>query len=95
MIDDADYGVAEEFLCLYYNKEAASAVVRKLREAPIMQFKAADVRRAAKITEWGMRAVNDFGPVLLVRNSNGLLIVAGYDRVANAYPADRLDCKIV
>jgi len=95
MIDDADYVGAEEFLCLYYNKEAASAVVRKLREASIVQFKAADVRRAAKITEWGMRAVNDFGPVLLVRNSNALVVAAGYDRVANAFPSDRLDCKIV
>lgn len=95
MIDDADYAGAEEFLTLYYNKEAASAVVRKLREAAVVQFKAVDLRRAAKISEWGMRAVNDYGPVLLVRNSNGLLIVAGYDRVANAFPSDRLDCKIV
>ena len=95
MIDDADYMAAEEYLTLHYNKEAASAVVRKLREAPITQFKAVDIRRAAKITEWGMRAVNDFGPVLLVRNSNALVVAAGYDRVANAFPSDRLDCKIV
>lgn len=95
MIEDADYAGAEEFLALYYNKEAASAVVHRLRDAPIVQFKAADVRRAAKITEWGMRAVHDYGPVLLVRNSNGLLVAAGFDKVANAYPADRLDCKIV
>ena len=95
MIDDADYVAAEEYLTLHYNKEAASAVVRKLREAPIMQFKAVDIRRAAKITEWGMRAVNDIGPVLLVRNSNALVVAAGYDRVANAFPSDRLDCKIV
>jgi len=95
MIEDADYAEALDFLTLHYNKEAAEALVRRLREAPVVQFKAVNIRRAAKITEWGMRAVNDFGPVLLVRNSNALVVAAGYDKVANAFPSDRLDCKIV
>ena len=95
MIEDADYAGAEEYLTLFFNKEAAEALVRRLRDTPVTQFKAVDIRRAAKITEWGMRAVHDFGPVLLVRNSNALVVAAGYDKVANAFPSDRLDCKIV
>lgn len=95
MMEDADYTGATEFLLLHYSKETAEAVVRKLRDAPVVQFNAADIRRAARISEWGMRAVNGYGPVLLLRNSNALLVVAGYDKVVSAFPSDRLDCKIV
>ena len=94
MMEDGDYGEAEKFLTLLYNETAAQAIVDKLRRQPIVKYKADQICRAAKISSHGLRSAS-FGPVLLVRNSNALVVAAGLDKVLAAYPDDLLDCKVV
>lgn len=92
---DPDYARAEEFLTLILNKEAAEAVIGKFRRAEVVYFRADDVMRAAKITERVLTTGASEGPVLLLRNSNALMVVVGIDQVLKEAPFGRIACKIV
>lgn len=94
-MSDPSYARAEEFLTLLLNKEAAGAVIEKFRKAEVVYFRADDILRAAKITERTLHTGKSEGPVLLLRNNNGLIVLVGLDQVQHAAPFERVACKIV
>ncbi|HLX81757.1 MAG TPA: hypothetical protein VKS43_14355 [Burkholderiales bacterium] len=97
--DEHDYPAARSYLDLIYGKPAAKKLVRKLRRAPITQFKAKDIFRASGLSLLGIsnarvemdrrkiRNGNALSPLLLVRDEkNGKVVIAdGYHRLCAVY----------
>lgn len=94
-----DYPAALSYLSLLYNERTAAACVHKLKRAPVFEFKAKDVFRAAGLP---LLAVSNthvqkdrqkilsgraLSPLLLIRDSaNGKVIIAdGYHRLCAVY----------
>jgi hypothetical protein len=100
--EDHDYPAAESYLSLIYDGPAVKRLVRKLRSAPVMGFKAKDIFRASGLSLLGVSNLHvekdrkkvlkgrKFSPLLLVRDSgNGKVIVAdGYHRMCAIYSFD-------
>ncbi len=97
-----DYPAALSYLRLIYKESTAKALVKKLKRAPISEFKAKDIFRASGLSLLGIsnahvkkdqRKVNlgqGLSPLLLVRDSdNGKVIIAdGYHRLCAVYAFD-------
>ena len=100
--EEHDYPAAQSYLSLVYADAAAAALVRKLRKAPIRQFKAKDIFRASALSLLGVSnhhvekdrkkilAGKKLSPLLLVRDAkNGRVVIAdGYHRLCSVYMFD-------
>jgi len=97
-----DYPAALSFLNLIFDDQHARRFVKSLKAAPVIQFKAKDIFRAARLPLLGTNnshvekdrkkilAGQELSPVLLVRDTaNGKTIIAdGYHRVCAVYTFD-------
>jgi hypothetical protein len=100
--EEHDYPAAQAYLSLIYEDQDASALVGKLRKAPVRQFKAKDIFRASGLSLLGVSnshvekdrkkilAGKKLSPLLLVRDAkNGKVIIAdGYHRMCSVYSFD-------
>jgi len=100
--EEQDYPAAQSYLSLIYEDRAAAALVRKLRKAPVRQYKAKDIFRASGLSLLGVSnshvekdrrkilAGRKLSPLLLVRDAkNGKLVIAdGYHRMCSVYAFD-------
>lgn len=97
-----DYSAAMSFLSLIYATPQARSYVRKLRHAPLSEFKAKDIFRASGLSLLGIsnshvkrdqqkiKSGDKLSPILLVRDQgNGKTIIAdGYHRLCAIYSYD-------
>ena len=97
--EEHDYPAALSYLSLIYDKESAAKFVKKLRRAPLVQFKAKDIFRASGLSLLGVSnshvefdrrkilAGQKLSPLLLVRDQpNGRVVIAdGYHRLCSVY----------
>ncbi len=100
--EDHDYPAATSYLSLLVDEKKAAAFVRKLKRAPVTEFKAKDIFRASKLPLLGIsnerlkrdqKKIQDgkeLSPILLVRDqTNGKVIIAdGYHRLCAVYSHD-------
>jgi hypothetical protein len=100
--EEHDYPAALAYLSLIYEEQVASALVGKLRRAPVVQFKAKDLFRASGLSLLGVSnshvekdrkkilAGKKLSPLLLVRDAkNGKVVIAdGYHRMCSVYGFD-------
>jgi len=94
-----DYPAARSYLSLLYDDADAKKLVRKLKRAPVGEFKAKDIFRASGLSLLGIsnlhvesdrRKILDgekLSPLLLVRDTrNGKVVIAdGYHRLCAVY----------
>ena len=94
-----DYPAAASYLNLLYDEATAKALVKKLKKAGILQFKAKDIFRASGLSLLGIsnshvekdrRKIKDgteLSPILLVRDENNkkVIIADGYHRMCAVY----------
>ena len=97
--EDHDYPAAKSYLSLMYDEDTAKATVKKLKDAPISQFKAKDIFRASGLSLLGVSNSHvekdkskieegkKLSPLLLVRDSKlgKVIIVDGYHRLCAIY----------
>jgi hypothetical protein len=97
--EEHDYPAALSYLSLIYDEEKAIMYVNKLRQAPIVEFKAKDIFRASGLSSLGIsnahvekdqkkiQSGRELSPLLLIRDSvNGKVIIAdGYHRLCAIY----------
>ncbi|MBA3961566.1 MAG: hypothetical protein H0X40_06665 [Chthoniobacterales bacterium] len=97
-----DYPAAESYLSLVLGEPTAARLVKKLKSAPVQQFKAKDIFRASGLPLLGttnahvkadQRKLLDgekLSPLLVVRQpALGKIIIAdGYHRICAVYSAD-------
>ncbi|HUA39265.1 MAG TPA: hypothetical protein VMA35_12810 [Candidatus Sulfopaludibacter sp.] len=97
-----DYPAALLFLTLIYDPKTAASMVSRLRKAPVSEFKAKDIFRAAGLPLLGpgnshvkkdivkIESGSSISPLLLVRDSaNGKVVIAdGYHRLCAVYTFD-------
>jgi hypothetical protein len=97
-----DYPAALSYLCLLHDEKTAAALVDRLRRAPMSQFKAKDIFRAARLPLLAVsnshvkkdraeiKSGEKLSPLLLVRDSdNGKMVIAdGYHRLCAVYSFD-------
>jgi hypothetical protein len=109
--EDHDYPAAMSYLTLIFDEARAADYVQKLKQAQVTPFKAKDIFRASSLSLLGVsnkhvdkdrekiEAGKKLSPVLLVRGSEGKLIIAdGYHRLCAVYSYDEdavIPCKIV
>ncbi len=100
--EEHDYPAALSYLRLLYEDNLANALVEKLRQAPISQFKAKDIFRASQLSLLGtsnshvekdqkkIESGKELSPLLLVRDStqSKLIIADGYHRLCAVYSYD-------
>jgi disulfide oxidoreductase YuzD len=100
--EEHNYPAAQSYLRLIYKLPAAVAMVRALRRAPVVEFKAKDIFRASGLSLLGVsnthverdrekiRDGEGIAPLLLVRDSlNGKVVIAdGYHRLCAVYEAN-------
>jgi hypothetical protein len=94
-----DYPAARSYLALIYDDADTKKLVRKLKRAPVTEFKAKDIFRASCLPLLGisnLRVESDrkkirdgkkLSPLLLVRDTrNGKVVIAdGYHRLCAVY----------
>jgi hypothetical protein len=97
-----DYPAAQSYLGLVYKQDVARALVKKLKRAPVSQFKAKDIFRASGLSLLGVSNSHvkkdqqkietgiKLSPILLVRDSTeGKVVIAdGYHRMCAVYSFD-------
>ena len=100
--EEHDYPAALLYLALIYDKKTAAGLVKKLKKAPVSEFKAKDIFRASGLSLLGagnshvkkdmvkIESGRGVSPLLLVRDSaNGKVIIAdGYHRLCAVYTFD-------
>jgi hypothetical protein len=100
--EDHDYPAAKSYLSLLFEESVAKAVVKKLKKAPISEFKAKDIFRSSALSLLGVSnshvekdrqkiaSGKEIAPILLVRNTYlGKIIIAdGYHRLCAIYSYD-------
>lgn len=100
--DKHDYPAALSYLSLIYNEEIAGKIVKKLKKAPIINFKAKDLFRASSLSLLGLSNYHvntdrekiikgtKLSPLLLFRDTvNGKVVIAdGYHRLCAVYSFD-------
>ncbi|HJT24070.1 MAG TPA: hypothetical protein VJ873_05805 [bacterium] len=100
--EDKDYSAAQSYLSLLHNETETIGLVKKLKDARILQFKAKDIFRASGLSLLGLsnshvekdqkkiKEGKALSPLLLVRDpQNGKVIVAdGYHRLCAVYSFD-------
>jgi hypothetical protein len=94
-----DYPAAASYLDLLYDAATVKTLVKKLKKAPISEFKAKDVFRASELSLLGVSNSHvdkdrkkiiegeELSPILLTRDlKNGkVIIVDGYHRMCAVY----------
>jgi hypothetical protein len=97
--EEQDYPGARSYMSLLYDERTAAKYVKKLKRAPITEFKAKDIFRASGLPLLGLnnthvekdrkriQAGRALSPLLLIRDSaNGKVIIAdGYHRLCAVY----------
>jgi hypothetical protein len=100
--EEHDYPAAFSYLSLIYEKDAVEAIMKRLKKAKVVGFKAKDAFRAAGLSLLGISnhhvetnrrkilAGEKLSPILLVRDpKNGKVIIAdGYHRMCSVYAFD-------
>jgi hypothetical protein len=100
--EEHDYPAALSYLMLIYDGKAATGFVKKLKKAPVSEFKAKDIFRASRLPLLGVsnfhvkkdrvkiKSGGGVSPLLLIRDSaNGKLVIAdGYHRMCAVYTFD-------
>ena len=98
-IEEHDYPAADSYLRLIYDDKKVKKIVKSLRKAEIVEFKAKDIFRASSLSLLGVsnshvekdsKKIADrtaLSPLLLVRDSSlGKVVVAdGYHRLCAIY----------
>jgi hypothetical protein len=98
-VEDHNYPAAESYLSLLHGSDQVTELVAKLREAPIVRYKAKDVFRASQLSLLGIsnshvekdrkkiRKGVALSPLLLVRSQvHGRVVIAdGYHRLCALY----------
>ena len=98
-VEEHDYPAAESYLRLIYDDKTVKGIVKRLRKAEIVQFKAKDIFRASTLSLLGVsnshvekdskKITNGLAlsPLLLVREPYlGKVIIAdGYHRMCAVY----------
>ena len=94
--EEHDYPAASSYLNLIYDTNKVDGIVEKLKESPIIMFKAKDIFRASGLSLLGVSNYHvkknlkkikkgySISPILLVRDSsNGKVIIAdGFHRLS-------------
>ena len=97
-----DYPAALSYLTLLYDRKTAKAAVKRLKAAPMVEFKAKDIFRASRLSLLGVSNFHvekdkkkietrqALSPLLLVRDPNrGTVVIAdGYHRLCAVYALD-------
>jgi predicted nucleic acid-binding protein len=97
-----DYPAAKSYLNLLFEESVANTIVKKLKKAPISEFKAKDIFRASALSLLGVSnshvekdrqkiaSGKEIAPILLVRDTHlGKIIIAdGYHRLCAIYSYD-------
>ena len=100
--EEQDYPAARSYLSLLYDERTAAARVKKLKRAPMKEFKAKDIFRASCLPLLGasnthvqkdrkrIQSGHALSPLLLIRDSaNGKVAIAdGYHRLCAVYSYD-------
>ncbi|HYS26401.1 MAG TPA: hypothetical protein VEP46_12380 [Vicinamibacterales bacterium] len=100
--DKQDYPEAESYLNLLYDRPTTAKILKKLRGARVLRFKAKDVFRASGLSLLGIsnahverdqrkiRQGKKLSPLLLVRDAaHGKVVIAdGYHRLCAVYSFD-------
>jgi len=98
-VEEHDYPAAESYLRIIYDDKRVKQVVRKLRKAATVEFKAKDIFRASSLSLLGVsnsHVAKDsqkiskktpLSPLLLVRDSSlsKVIIADGYHRMCAIY----------
>jgi len=98
-VEEHDYPAAESYLRIIYSEDRVSEIMRKFRNATIVQFKAKDIFRASQLSLLGVSNSHvekdkkkilegkHLSPLLLLRDQqNGKVVVAdGYHRLCAIY----------
>lgn len=101
-VEEHDYPAAESYLCLLWPEETARAMVQRLRQVSLTQFKAKDIFRASQLSLLGVSNSHvekdqqkigkgvALSPLLLCRDAaHGRLVIAdGYHRLCAVYGVD-------
>lgn len=101
-VEGQDYPAAESYLGIVHTREQVAELIAKLKQAPVVQFKAKDIFRATQLSLLGIssshvekdrkriRKGKRLSPVLLVRDErNGKVVIAdGYHRLCAIYEFD-------
>jgi hypothetical protein len=97
--EEHDYPAALSYLSLIFGEKTAAGLVKKLRKAPMAEFKAKDIFRASGLSLLGVSnshvkkdqakivSGREVSPLLLVRDpANGKVVIAdGYHRMCAVY----------
>ncbi len=97
-----DFPAARSYLGLIYDHKTVEKMIRGLKAAPIIPFKAKDIFRASRLSLLGVsnshvekdrvriRKGQGLAPLLLVRDEpNGTVVIAdGYHRLCAVYEVD-------
>ena len=97
-----DYPATKSFLSLLYRKPQTRTYVRKLRQAPVSEYKAKDIFRASGLSQLGLSnshverdrqkitSGQALSPLLLIRDPvhGKVLIADGYHRLCAVYSYD-------
>jgi hypothetical protein len=100
--EEQDFPAALSYLSLLYDERTAHTCVKKLKRAPMTEFKAKDIFRASGLPLLGasnthvqkdrkrIQSGQALSPLLLIRDSaNGKVIIAdGYHRLCAVYSYD-------
>lgn len=98
-VEDKDYPSAQSYLSLLHTDTEVIGLIKKLRDAKVVKFKAKDIFRASNLSLLGIsntrvekdrKKIKDgtpLSPVLLVQDvPNGKLVIAdGYHRLCAVY----------
>jgi hypothetical protein len=101
-VEEHDYPAAQSYLQLLHNDFRVAEMVKALRKAPVVQFKAKDIFRASGLSLLGVsnshverdrKKIKDgqgLAPLLLVRDEQiGRVVIAdGYHRLCAVYTFD-------
>ena len=100
--EEHDYPAALSYLSLIYDEKTAASLVKKLKKAPMSEFKAKDIFRASGLSLLGVSNSHvkkdqkkiqsgcEVSPLLLIRDSaKGKVVIAdGYHRLCAVYSFD-------
>jgi len=101
-VEEHNYPAAKSYLSLIYDAPQVSKMIRLLRVAPIVEYKAKDIFRSSQLSLLGVsnshvekdkgkiRKGQALSPILLVRDENhGKVVIAdGYHRLCAIYGFD-------
>ena len=101
-IEEHDYPAADSYLGLIYNTDRVAEMIGRLKNSPIVKYKAKDILRASQLSLLGIsnsHVEKDIGkikegkmlsPIMLVRDENiaKVLIADGYHRLCAVYGLD-------